>query len=251
MSNQGMRGLGRLSRIDIGTRLGICVGISIVLVLGMLISEQTSSNSIERLTASADREQEVMIELDRIELLFQRAQVAGRDLRMARTAAQVADSLGVIMRIADEGRDKIVALQSQAADTGAQNHAKAIGERFAANVEALDEVGRKQIEILALFGKRDEVEAKWTRTFNSVINSGLFGMTPNAKDIEAFINEAASQFKDARTSGWRYFVLNETSQINAIQRSLEEALQHLRYGQRDAVEKEIATSIDRLIPIVP
>jgi methyl-accepting chemotaxis protein len=251
MSNQGMRGLGRLSRIDIGTRLGICVGISIVLVLGMLISEQTSSNSIEKLTASADRQQDLMIELDRIELLFQRAQVAGRDLRMARTAVQVADSLAAIQRIADDGRTKILALQSQAADTGAQNHAKAIGERFAAYVEALNEVGKKQIDILALFGKRDEVEAKWTRTFNTVINSGMFGMTPNAKDVEAFINEAASQFKDARTSGWRYFVLNETAQINAIQRSLEEALQHLGYGQRDAVEKPVAEAIGRLVPIVP
>ena len=52
-------------------------------------------------------------------------------------------------------------------------------------------MGKKQIDILALFGKRDEVEAKWTRTFNTVINSGMFGMTPNAKDVEAFINEAA------------------------------------------------------------
>src|SRR5262245_31371718 len=115
-----MRGLGRLSRIDIGTRLGICVGISIVLVLAMLISEQTSSNSIERLTASADRQQDIMIEPDRIELLFQRAQGAGRDMRMARTAAQVADSIAAVQRIAEDGRTKILALQSQAEDASAQ-----------------------------------------------------------------------------------------------------------------------------------
>jgi methyl-accepting chemotaxis protein len=246
-----MRGLGRLSRIDIGTRLGICVGISIVLVLGMLINEQSSSNSIERLTASARRQQDIMIELDRIELLFQRAQVAGRDLRMARTTAQVGDSLAAIQRIAEDGRTKIVALESQADDGSAKNLSKAIGQHFAAYVEALNEVGKKQLDILALFGKRDEVEAKWTRTFNRVINSGMFGMTPNTKDIEAFINEAASQFKDARTSGWRYFVLNEVSQITFIQRSLDEALQHLRYGQRDALEKPVAEMIGLLTPIVP
>ncbi|MBX9773632.1 MAG: HAMP domain-containing protein [Xanthobacteraceae bacterium] len=246
-----MRGLARLARIDIGTRLGICVGISIVLVLAMLISEQTSSNSIGRLTASADRQQDMMVELDQIELLFQRAQVAGRDIRMARTPAQVAESLAAIGRIAEVGRAKILTLQSRADDATARDLSKGIGEQFAAYVAALNEVGGKQIDILALFGKRDEVESRWTRTFNMVVNSGMFGMTSNAKHVEAFINEASSLFKDARTSGWRYFVLNEKSQINAIQRALEEALMHLRYGQRDSLEKEIADLIGRLIPIVP
>ncbi|HWL75065.1 MAG TPA: hypothetical protein VNQ74_14440, partial [Burkholderiaceae bacterium] len=194
-----MRGLRRLSRMDIGTRLGICVGIGILLVLAMLVSEQTSSNSIERLTASADRHQEIIIELDRIEVLFQRAQVAGRDVRMARTADQVAESLAAIQQITQDGRSKLLAMQSQAEDAHTQERLKAIGGHFIAYVEALNDVGKKQTDILALFGKRDEVEAKWTRTFNTVINSGMFGMTPNAKDVEAFINEAASQFKDART----------------------------------------------------
>ena len=246
-----MRGLGRLSRIDIGTRLGICVGIGILLVLAMLVSEQTSSNSIERLTASADRQQEIIIELDRIEVLFQRAQVAGRDLRMARTADQVAEPLAAIQKIAQDGRSKLLALQSQAEDAHTQERLKAIGGHFIAYVEALNDVGKKQTDILALFGKRDEVEAKWTRTFNSVVNSGMFEMTPNHKDIEAYVNEAASQFKDARTSGWRYFVLNERAQIGAIERSLSESLAHLGYGQRDAVEKPVSDAIGRLVSIVP
>ena len=119
-----MGGLSRLSRIDIGTRLGICVGIGILLVLAMLVSEQTSSHSIEKLTASADRQQETIIELDRIEVLFQRAQVAGRDLRMARTAAQVVESLAAIQQIAEDGRTKLLAIQSQAEDTSAQSSAQ-------------------------------------------------------------------------------------------------------------------------------
>ena len=84
-----------------------------------------------------------------------------------------------------------------------------------------------------------------------VINSGLFGLTPNDKVVEAYVNEAASQFKDARTSGWRYFVLNEAAQIGAIERSLSEALLHLGYAQRDAAEKQVSDSIGRLVPIVP
>ena len=142
-------------------------------------------------------------------------------------------------------------MQSQAADAGAQNHAKAIGERFAAYVEALNEVGKKQIDILALFGKRDEVEAKWTRTFNTVINSGMFGMTPNAKDVEAFINEAASQFKDARTSGWRYFVLNEKAQIKPFSARSKRRCSISATGSAMRSKSRSPSAIGRLVPIVP
>jgi len=44
------------------------------------------------------------------------------------------------------------------------------------------------------------------------------------------INEAESAFKDARTSTWRYFVLNETSQRYKITVSAEQAVQKLNYG---------------------
>ena len=43
-----------------------------------------------------------------------------------------------------------------------------------------------------------------------------FANLANYAEVEGFINEAVSAFKDARTSAWRFFVLHEESQIRNI-----------------------------------
>jgi methyl-accepting chemotaxis protein len=245
-----MRGLGRMSRIGIGTRLGVCVGIGVVLVVAMLVAEQSSSNSIERLNLAADRQQAVIVDIDRIELLFQRAQVIGRDLRMARTASQVTQVLAGVDPIAEEGRKRLTAAELQARRSD-RDRFQAVGARLADYVAALRDIGGKQVEILALFEKRDQIESKWVRTVNIVVNSAAFGTLPNYREVESFIADAASQFKDARTSAWRYFVLNEATQIRAIERSLGEALRGLDYARAATPEKTVVEGVGRLITIVP
>jgi methyl-accepting chemotaxis protein len=242
--------LGR-SRIDIGTRLGFCVSVSIILVLAMLALEQTSSNHIEKLTLSADRQQAFILELDRIELLFQHAQVVGRDLRMARNAGQVSESLATLKAITQQGRTKLTSLQANPAAARNSERKGEIEARFMEYVAALEEVGSKQLEILALFLKRDEVESKWVRAVNVVVNSAAFSLMSNSKDVELLINDARSQFKDARTSAWRYFVLNEAIQISAMQRSLDESLRQLEYARREASDKRVADELGKLAAIVP
>ena len=86
---------------------------------------------------------------------------------------------------------------------------------------------------------------------NVVVNSVPFTNLRNYKDIEAFINEAASSFKDARTAAWRYFLLNEASQARWISTASEQAIQQLSFGRRAAAEKAVEEGIDTLLAIVP
>src|SRR5262249_30586431 len=115
----------------------------------------------------------------------------------------------------------------------------------------LKDIGDKQIEILALFEKRDQLESKWIRTVNVVVNSAAFGTLPNYREVESFIADAASQFKDARTSAWRYFVLNEATQIRAIERPLSEAWRGLDYARMAPSEKTGVEGIGRLTGVAP
>ena len=86
---------------------------------------------------------------------------------------------------------------------------------------------------------------------NVVVNSVPFTNLRNYKDIEAFINEAASSFKDARTAAWRYFLLYEASQVRWITTATEQAIQQLNFGRRAAAEKAVEEGIDTLRAIVP
>ena len=83
-----MRGFNLFPKIRFGTKLGISVSIGVVLVTGMIINEQISGASVERLNADADQHQTIALEISNIEVVLRWAQVVGRDLRMARARSR-------------------------------------------------------------------------------------------------------------------------------------------------------------------
>ena len=235
----------------IGTKLGICVGIGVALIAALILNEQITSNSIERLTAAADRQQAIVIDSINTEVLLQRALVVGRDLRMARTSSEVDKLAAELQRVAAAGTGRLSNLEAQSTDPIDRDRFKTIKDLFSQYVTALGDIGTKQTEILSLFGKLDQVESKWVRNVNLVVNSVAFTNLPNFKELEAFINEAASLFKDARTAAWRYFLLNEASQIRRISSSTDQAVNQLDYARVAAVDKTVVAGLDTLRAIVP
>jgi hypothetical protein len=89
-----------LPRLRIGAKLGVCVGTGVALVAGLIVNEQITSNAIERLTAAADRQQAIVIDSVTTEGALRRVEIAGRDLRMARTRSEVDGLLAELEQIA-------------------------------------------------------------------------------------------------------------------------------------------------------
>jgi methyl-accepting chemotaxis protein len=240
-----------LPGLRIGTKLGIGVGIGVALVAALIVNEQMTSNAIERLTAAADLQRSNVIDSVSAEAVLQRALVVGRDLRMARTASDVKTLLADLQDIAANGRSKLAALEARTIDPANRARVGAIGDLFGQYVGAIADIGTKRTEILSSFRTLDEVESKWIRSVNLVVNSGAFGTLPNDKDIEALINEAASLFKDARTATWRYFLLNEASQVRRISSSTDQAVHQLDYARDATANRAVVEGIDTLRAIVP
>ena len=246
-----MRPPNRLSRIRIGTKLGICVGFGGLLVAAMIINEQVSSNSIKTLTEAADLQQDIVSESIKTEGVLQWAQIASRDLRMARTPVEVEKLLDELQKISGDGHKKLSVLEAQTLDPLNRDRFKSIGELFTRYVAALSDIGEKQTKILSLFGDLDQIELKWTRSVNRVVNSSPFANLSNYLEVESFINEAVSAFKDARTAAWRFFVLHEESQSRRISASADQATEKLKYARRTLTDKANIAEIDALLAIVP
>jgi methyl-accepting chemotaxis protein len=238
-------------RFRIGTQLGFCVGIGVALVALLIINEEMTSNSIERLTAAADRQQAIVIESVNTDVALLRVKVAGRDLRVARVSTDVEKVLAELREIAADGHSRLAALETQSGNLADRDRFLALQKLFSDYVAALGETGKMQGEILTLFAKLEQIESKWARGVNLVVNSASFTNLPNYKDIEAFITDAASAFKDARTATWRYFLLKEASQIRWISSSTDQAIQQLNYGRRASNDKAVMAGIDTLLVIVP
>ena len=167
------------AKIRIGTKLGLSLGLGVVLVAGMIVSEQINSNIIEALVAAADKQQAIVNESTNTEVLMQKAQIAGRDLRMAQSAAQV-DSL--LVQLQQVGREADLVLSSLDALTVTADQRQRfndIKEFSTTYIAALSDIGSKRAAILSLFKKLDEAETKWTRSMNQVVNSEQFSFLPN------------------------------------------------------------------------
>jgi len=239
------------AKIRIGAKLGLSLGLGVVLVAGMIAGEQINSNFVEALVASADEQQAIVNETTNTEVLMQKAQIAGRDLRMAQSAAQV-DSL--LIELQQVGREADLALSSLDALTVTADQRKRFDElkRLSTNyIAALSDIGTKRGAILALFMKLDGTESKWARSMNQVINSEQFSFLSNMNAIDSLIREAESAFKDARTAAWRYFVLSEASQVLRISSAAGAATQKLGFARRDVNNDAVSRGIDGLSAIVP
>ena len=246
-----MRPFNFLSRIRIGAKLGVCVGIGGFLVAGMIISEKISSDSIKALTEAADVQQAIVSESIKAEVVLQWAQIASRDLRMARTTAEVGKVLDELRQIDGDGKRMLSALEAQTLGASDRERFQKIKESFQKYMTVLGEIAEKQNSILSLFGSLDQIELKWTRSVNRAVNSTPFANLANYAEVEGFINEAVSAFKDARTAAWRFFVLHEESQIRSIAASADQATQKLHFARRTISDKAIIAQMDALLAIVP
>src|SRR5262245_5054408 len=211
-----MRPLDFFSRIRIGAKLGICMGFGGLLVAGMIVNEQITSNSIRALTEAADLQQAAVIQSVKTEVVLQWARIASRDVRMARSVEDVGTVLRQLQQVGSSGQQMLAALEDVADSPADRERFQRIRGSFQNYLAALNELGEQQVKILELFASLEQVELKWIRSVNRAINSSPFANLPNYSEVEAFVNEAVSAFKDARTAAWRFFVLHEPMQIRRI-----------------------------------
>ena len=245
-----MRSLNLSAKIRIGAKLSFALGTSVVLVLGMIASEHLSSKFVEGLVAAADRQQSIANESIKTEVLMQRAQIAGRDLRMAQSSAQVEAVVVQLQQIKVEAEANFATLASLTKTRDQRTRFDNIKTLSAEYTDSIGDIGARQIEILSSFERLDRTELTWTRSINRLINSAPFGNLTNITVIEALVNEAELAFKDARTSAWRYFVLSEVSQVLRITGATDQAIQKLAFARRDTRDNAVVEGIDGLSAIV-
>ena len=238
-------------RLGIGAKLALSMGVGVVLIGTLIASEQFNSGLLSRLAVAATEQQTTVVEILGIEGILQKAQIAGRDLRKANTREKIDADLTQLNEAASQVRAKISQLQELTTSEEIRGKVSEFRNRTLSYIDSLQRIGAQQAEILSLFQKLDGSEALWVRSFNQLVNSAEFAVLPNTSMIEGLINEASSRFMEARTATWRYFVLNEASQVVRITSGADQALQSLGYAKRDVKDIKVGGLIDRLQDVVP
>ena len=135
--------IGFPTKFRIGAKLGACAGAGIVLVAGMIASEQISSNSVERLVAAADRQQEIVNESIGTQVVMQAAQINGRDLRKARSIEQVTKLDSELAQITREARERLARLDGLTVSPEGRAQFQQISDLTMNYISALRDIGNK------------------------------------------------------------------------------------------------------------
>jgi methyl-accepting chemotaxis protein len=238
-------------KLGIGAKLGLSIGVGILLVASIIAGDHYSNRVVSGLVAAADNQQAIVVESLTIDTLLRRAQIAGRDLRRVQMADQIAPLLKELDQVADQARARTSALKELTASSETHRNFNSVSELTLSYIDALRKIGAEQAEILSLFKKLDGSEALWVRSFNRLVNAPEFSFMPNVSVVEPLLNEAAAGFLDARTATWRYFVLHEQSQVLRILSGAEHAFQRLEFAKRELKDPKIIELANRLQAVVP
>ena len=159
----------------IGNKLGVAGGVGLLLFIGMAANRVISESSIAGATDRANRSQRVADAALTAHLDLRMMQLAARDIRLARTAAEVEKSTADLQRLRVAGvkalDDALAAAQRPEVRERLQN-TRSLLDRYTAGVE---ELAKAQNTLLAQTDKRSVISAEWTKAVEAELASPLHG----------------------------------------------------------------------------
>ena len=189
----------KLNRI--GNKLGLAGAVGVLLAAGMVANQMITEASIEQSSERASRSQRVADNSLSAHIDLRKIQLAARDVRLARTPAEVEKTVADLQRFkASEAKELEAALAAaQAQETRERlQKIKSLMESFTAAVEDL---AKAQITLLAQIEKRSAVSDEWSKALDTQLTSPALNKLDNRLDIERLLFLADARVNALAGSG--------------------------------------------------
>ena len=238
----------KLNRI--GNKLGLAGAVGILLAAGMVANQMITEASIEQASERAGRSQQVADNSLSAHIDLRKIQLAARDVRLARTPAEVDKTVADLQRFkASEAKDLEAALAAaHGQDTRERlQKIKSLMEGFTAAVEDL---AKAQITLLAQIDKRSAVSDEWTKALDTHLTSPALTKLDNRLEIERLLFLADARVNALRAAAWKLGATGDPSLIGQITRtenSLKDVFNKLR-GEAD--DRDLLVVVSSLSSIV-
>jgi methyl-accepting chemotaxis protein len=238
----------KLNRI--GNKLGLAGAVGILLAAGMVANQMVTEASIEQSSERANRSQRVADNSLSAHIDLRKIQLAARDVRLARTPAEVEKTVADLQRYkaseAKELESAIAAAQGQDTRERLQK-IKSLTEGFTAAVEDL---AKAQITLLGQIDVRSAVSEEWTKSLDTQLNSPALKKLDNRLDIERLLFLADARVNALRAAAWKLGATGDPSliaQITRTENSLKDVFNKLR-GEAD--DRDLLVVVSSLSSIV-
>jgi methyl-accepting chemotaxis protein len=238
----------KLNRI--GYKLGLAGAIGVLLAVGMAANQMMTEATVTGANDRAARSQKVADTSLAAHLELRKMQLTARDVRLARTSADVEKTVADLQRYkAAVAKEIDLALTTaQKPETKERLHKiKSLMESFTAAVEDL---AKAQTTLLAQIDKRQVVSSEWTKSLEAELTSPALAKLDNRGEIERLLFQADAKVNSLRAAVWRLGATGDVSLIAAMAKtetSLKDVFNKLR-GEAD--DRELLVVISSLSSVV-
>jgi methyl-accepting chemotaxis protein len=239
--------MGAALKFRIGTKLGLVAGIGVLLVSGMVLSQQSSDTAIEQALAGAHIQQDIGRHSMAAETAIRHMHVAIRDVMLARSAEETDKAIAALHDFyndASKELDAAIPLTTRSEDRERFLKIKSLDDTY---IAAAAQLSAAQKDGLAIAAKRTQMAADWAKTCLTVMNSPALAALDNRGDIQTELREVRTLVQGVDAANWRYAMTGETAQKELALHDLDEIDARLKHAHAIAADKTVAEGIDKLI----
>jgi methyl-accepting chemotaxis protein len=245
---QGLDDMFKFNRI--GNKLGLAGAIGVLLSIGMVANQMMTETKVAGVNDRADRAQRVAEGALSAHADLRQVQLAGRNLRLARTPADIDKSLADMRKAATAEESEIDAAYAAALRPDSRERLQKIKSLMASFVAGTEELATAQRNLLALIEKRNSISAEWTKAIATTLNSKILARFDDFADMQSLLHQADAKVSALRALIWRFGATGEAAipqQIVQTRAALEELLNQIKGRDDDKEFQALIATLDSVV----
>jgi methyl-accepting chemotaxis protein len=238
----------KLNRI--GNKLGLAGAVGVLLSIAMVTNQMVTESSVDAANQLADRQQGVADHTLATDITLRRMQIGLRDVRLARTPAEIDKGADLFRKTMVQQQKEIEAALVLVMKPESRERLQKIKSMMSDYFGSGEDMIKAQSNLLALVDKRTAISGEWNKAFEATLATPSLGELANHQDIEKLLYQADTKINGLRAAIWRFGATGDDAQKKVIADDVS-ALQTLMLRIRGLDDdKAFEDGIDGLIAVV-
>jgi hypothetical protein len=234
----------------IGNKLGLAGAIGVLLSIGLVANQMMTASTVAGANDRADRAQRVTEGALAAQADVRQIQLAGRNLRLARTTADIDKSLADMRKAATAEEGEIDAAYAAALRPESRERLEKIKSLMTSFIAGIEELATAQRTALALIEKRNGISAEWTKAIGKTLNSQILARFDDFADMQSLLHQADVKVNALRALVWRFGATGEAGipqQVSQTRAALEELLNQIKGRDDDKEFQALIATLDSVV----
>ena len=238
----------KLNRI--GYKLGLAGAVSVLLAIGMAANQMMTEATVAEVNERAGRSQRVADSSLAAHLDLRKMQLTARDIRLARTPADVEKTVADLQRFKASEAKEIETALATAQKPETRERLQKIKSLMDGFVVAVEDLARAQTTLFAQIDKRSAISGEWTKALEAELASPTLAKMENRVEIEKLLYQADAKVNLLRATVWRLGATGDASLVASMAKTeatLKDVFNKLR-GEAD--DRDLLAVISSLSSVV-